>query len=63
MDGTDWRRTRLPDALSWLRSRSVTLTGGLIVSYVLTMMGVSAQDVLDPIRKTWVNDMQQKQQI
>ena len=50
LDGTAWRRTRVPDALSWLHSGSVTLTGDLIVSCVLTMLCVSAQDVLAHIR-------------
>ena len=41
----------------------MTLTGDLIVSCVLTMMGVSAQDVLAYIRKTWFNAMQHKPKI
>ena len=63
LDGIAWRRTHVPEALSWLRSRSVSVTGELIVSCVLTMMGVNAQDVLAHICNTLFNDMQHKPKI
>ena len=63
LDSTAWRRSHLPEPLLWLRSRSVTLTGDLVVACALTMMNASAQDVVARIRKTWLKDMQNRLQI
>ena len=63
LDGSVWIRSHLPDSPSWLRSRSATLTGDLVVAFVLAMVGVSAQYVIANIRKTWLEDMQNKLKI
>ena len=40
LDSTSWQRSHLPDSWSWLRSRSIALTGDLVVACVMKMMGV-----------------------
>ena len=60
LDGRGWSRTHFPESVSWVRSRSVTPVGDLVVACVLRLIAVTPSDVLAHIKNTWHKDMKNK---
>ena len=60
IEGSAWRRTHIPDPLSWMRSSSITLLGDVVVAAFFDFMRITAAGVFSHIKNTWRTDMEGK---
>ena len=60
LDNPEWRRTHIPEVLSWIRSRSITLLGDSVVACILHCTDVTPAEVHAHIKNTWHKDMKNK---